>query len=123
VFDGALIVLIFGGFYGFLYPVVVGATLALCAIAERGFRPRPRQWVTLALPGAAYYLLAYLVSDRQGWNLPLAVLALAGFASAVVLAACIARRPAWLPIGAAAGVCVAMRLWWLAPHGAWDRLF
>ena len=123
VADGVLIFVILGAFYGFLYPLVVGVALALCALAQRRFRPRPRDWIPLAFPAATYYGLAYLVWERQGWNLPDAVLALAGVGSAVVVVACLALRPRWLLIGAVLGVGVAVGLWWLVPHAALNRLF
>ena len=121
--DAVFIVLLFGGLYGFLYPVLVGATLAICAMARHGFHPRPRQWVPLALPAATYYVLEYLVAKRQEWNVPHTVLALSAVGCAVVLAACLAGRPSWLPIGAAIGVCAAVGLWWLVPRQGWNRLF
>ena len=70
-----------------------------------------------------YYFLAFLVSGRQGWNIPYAVLALAGVGCLVVITACLARRPAWLQIGAALGVAVAFGLWRFVPYQGWDRLF
>jgi hypothetical protein len=117
---GALIV---GSFYGPLYPVVVGLAVLACVKARGGFHARPRQWLPLLAPGATYYFLECLVADRQGWNLPYAVLALTGFGGLVVVTACLARRARWLSIGAVAGMLVAGLLWWFVPYQGWTRLF
>lgn len=110
--EALLVVVILGSFYGFLYPVGVGAALGLCTLARRGFRPRPGQWLPLlAAPAAAYYFLSSLISGRQGWNMPYAVLALTAAGALVVVAACLARRPSWLRAGTALGIAVAFALW------------
>jgi hypothetical protein len=121
--EALLTVAIFGSFFGFLYPLAVGTALGLCVLARRGFRPRAGQWLPLLAPAAIYYFLAFLVSGRQGWNLPYAVLGVTGFGVAVVLAACVARRASWLRIGAAAGVVLAFVLWRAVPYQGWTRLF
>ena len=121
--EALLVVVIFGSVYGFLYPAGVGAVLGLCVLARRSFRPRPAQWLPLlVLPAATYYLLSYLISGRQGWNTPYAVLALTA-AGALVVAACLARRPSWLRAGTALGVAVAFALWRVMPYQGMTRLF
>jgi hypothetical protein len=116
-------VLIFGSFYGFLYPAVLAGTLGLCARTRHGFRPQARDWVPLLAPAATYYYLAYLVADRQGWNVPYAVLTLSGIVAIGVVVACVARRPRALSIAAAVGVGAAIALWRLVPHQGITRLF
>lgn len=122
--EALLVVGILGSFYGFLYPVGVGAALGLCALARRGFRPRPGQWLPLlVVPAATYYVLAYLISGRQGWNTPYAVLALTAAAALVVVAACLALRPSWLRAGTALGIAVAFAVWRVIPYQGMTRLF
>jgi hypothetical protein len=124
VLDLLSILWLFGSFYGFFYPLVVGTTLALCAIATRRFRPRPRDWFPLATaPALTYYVLDYLVVQRQGWNVPYAVGALAAFGLLAVVASCLARRPAWLRAGTLAGVAVAFIVWRAVPYQGLTRLF
>lgn len=106
---------ILASFVGVFYPLVVGAVLLACIALRQTFRPRVEQWLPLGAPAAAYYLLEYCFSPRQAWNLPWAVLAITVFASIVVIAACVARRPRWLQAGAALGAALAMALWWLVP--------
>ena len=121
--DVLSIVLLFGSLYGFLYPVAVGATLGLCALATRRFRPRPRDWFPFAtVPALTYYVLSYLVAPRQGWNLPYAVGALAGAGVLTAIVAGAARRPAWLRAGTVIGIAVAFVVWRLVPYQGW-RLF
>ena len=122
--DAVLVVAILGSFYGFLYPVGVGAVLGLCVLARRSFRPRPGQWLPLlAAPAATYYLLSYLIAGRQGWNTPYAVIALTAAGALVVVVACLARRPAWLRAGTALGIAVAFAIWRVIPYQGMTRLF
>jgi hypothetical protein len=124
VLDALAIVWLFGSFYGFLYPLVVGATLGLCALATRRFRPRPRDWFLFAtVPALTYYILDYLVSQRQGWNVPYAVGALGGFGLLAVVASCLARRPTWLCAGTLIGVAVSFTIWRVVPYQGLTRLF
>ncbi len=117
-------VAIFGSFYGFLYPAGVGAGVGLCMLSRRSFRPRAGEWLPLlVVPAATYYFLAYLVSDRQGWNVPYGVLALTAAGTLVVIGACIARRRAWLRAGALIAVAVAFAVWRLVPYQGMTRLF
>ncbi len=122
--EGVLAIAIFGSFFGFLYPLVVGIALGICVRARRNFRPRPGQWLPfLVLPAATYYFLAYLVSGRQGWNVPYAVLVLSAAGALIAVAACIARRPAWLRAGTLVAVAVAFTVWRLVPYQGMTRLF
>ena len=121
--DALLIACLFGSFYGFLYPVVVGLTFGVCLLSTRKFRPRLTQWLPLLVPAATYYALEILVAERQNWNMPYAVLGLSLFVAIVVIIAGVAGRPAWLRWGAAAGILVAVALWRLVPIQNWDRLF
>jgi hypothetical protein len=115
---------LFGSFYGFLYPLVVGATLGLCALASRRFRPRPRDWFLFGtVPALTYYVLDYLMVQRQGWNIPYAVGALAAFGLVAVVASCLARRPAWLRAGTLIGIAVAFTVWRVVPYQGLTRLF
>jgi hypothetical protein len=124
VLDVLSMVWLFGSFYGFLYPLVVGATLGLCALATRRFRPRPRDWFPFAtVPALAYYVLDYLVTQRQGWNIPYAVGALAGFGALTVIVAGVARRPVRLRAGTLIGVAVAFTVWRVVPYQGLTRLF
>jgi hypothetical protein len=116
-----LVVWMLGSFIGVAYPLVVGAVLLACMALRRTFRPRAAEWLPLAAPAAAYYLLDF-VASRQSWNLPWAVLAITVFASMVIVAACVARKPRWLKAGAVLGAAIAIALWWLLPS-AELRLF
>jgi hypothetical protein len=124
VLDLLSMVWLFGSFYGFFYPLVVGSTLALCALASRRFRPGPRDWFPFAVvPALTYYILDYLVSQRQGWNLPYAGAALAAFGVLVVIIACLAHRPTWLRAGTILGIAAAFVVWRLVPYQGLTRLF
>ena len=122
--EALFVVAILGSFYGLLYPVGVGAVLGLCVLARRSFRPRPGQWLPLLVaPAATYYLLAYVIAGRQGWNTPYAVLTLTAAGALAVVAACLARRPSWLRAGTALGIAVAFAVWRLVPYQGMTRLF
>jgi len=124
VIEALFVVAILGSFYGLLYPVGVGAALGLCVLARRSFRPRPAQWLPLlVVPAVTYYVLAYVISGRQGWNMPYAVLALTAAGALVVVAACLARRPSWLRAGTALGIAVAFAVWRVIPYQGMTRLF
>jgi uncharacterized BrkB/YihY/UPF0761 family membrane protein len=123
VSDVFFIVCLFGGFYGFLYPAVVGLVFGACLLSSRAFRPRPAQGLPLLVPGALYYFLECLVARRQDWNMPYAVLALSLFVALTVIMSRGIGRPGWLKVGAALGAIVAFALWRLVPIQKWDRLF
>ena len=122
--EAVFVVAILGSFYGLLYPIGVGAALGLCMLARRSFRPRPGQWLPLlVVPAVTYYVLAYLISGRQGWNMPYAVLTLTAAGAIVVVAACLARRPSWLRAGTVLGIAVAFAVWRVIPYQGMTRLF
>jgi hypothetical protein len=112
---------IFGTFYGFLYPTVVGLVFGACLLSSRTFRPRPAQWLPLLLPGATYYVLEELISRRQDWNMPYAVIALCAFASLTAVISRVAKRPGWLRFGTAFGMILAFALWLLLPQAKWNQ--
>jgi uncharacterized membrane protein len=107
-----------GSFFGVSYVASVGLVLGVCLLSSKRFRPGGWQCLSLLAPACLYYALEHLVAKRQEWNVPIAVLVITLFASGVVVAARVTLRPRVLPIGAIAGMAVAIVAWALVPHGS-----
>ena len=121
--DDLLLLALFGAAFGWLYPLIVGASLGVCVLSGRSFRPSVKQCAALLLPAAGYYFLQYVVGDRQGFNILDSVATLSGAMALVVVAARVAGRPQWIVRGSAGGVALAVVLWLLIPAQGLGRLF